>query len=96
MTTAKRLYWAAAVFAAGGLWLLYSAVADPRDGAARVVELREKVEESRRNNAHMALEIEETRVLINAVKNNPLRLEEVARHRLQMIKPGEVLVLPAE
>ena len=95
MTTASRLYWAAAIFTVGGLWLLYSA-ADPRDGTARVAELREKVEESQRDNAHMALEIEETRVLIDDVKNNPLRLEEVARHRLQMIKPGEVLVLPAE
>ncbi|MGI9297936.1 MAG: FtsB family cell division protein [Gammaproteobacteria bacterium] len=83
------------LFAAGGVWLLYSAGYDPRDGAARAAKLRAEVHEHRRQNARLQLEIEEMRVLVREVKTDPSRLEEVARHRLQMIKKNEIFVLPA-
>lgn len=86
---------AALLFAAGGAWLLYSAGYDPRDGAARAAQLRSEVREHRRQNARLQLEIEEMRVLVREVKTDPSRMEEVARRRLQMIKKGEIFVLPA-
>ena len=88
-------YSAALLFAAGGAWLLYSAAYDPRDGAARAAHLRAEVRAHDEQNARLQLEIEEMRVLVRAVKTDPSRLEEVARRRLQMIKKGEVFVLPA-
>lgn len=88
-------YFAAAVFALSGAWFSYSAAHDPRDGAGRAAQLRAEVEERLVRNQQMELEIEEMRALALAVKTDPSRLEEVARRRLQMIKRGEVFVLPA-
>lgn len=91
----NKYYAAAAIFAAGGAWMLYSAGYDPRDGAARAAQLRAEVREHDRQNDRLRLQIDEMRVLVRAVKTDPSRLEEVARRRLQMIKEGEVFVLPA-
>lgn len=88
-------YAAALLFAAGGAWFLHSAGNDPRDGAERAAELRAKVRDHRRENFRLKLEAEEMRILVREVKTDPSRLEEMARRRLQMIKKGEVFVLPA-
>ena len=91
----NKCYAAALAFAAGGAWFLYSAAFDARDGAPRAAMLREETQSHERRNAQLRLEIEEMRVLVREVKTDPSRVEEVARRRLQMIKKGEVFVLPA-
>ena len=89
-----RHYVAAILFASGGAWMLHSAAHDPQDGAERAANLRAEVREHERRNARLRLEVEEMRALVREVKTDPSRLEEVARRRLQMIKEGEVFVLP--
>ncbi|MGI9306057.1 MAG: septum formation initiator family protein [Gammaproteobacteria bacterium] len=92
---ARACYFAALLFAAGGAWFFYSAASDPRDGAGRTAILKEDILKHRDENARIALEIEEMRVLVKDIKARPERMEEIARRRLQLIKPGEVFVLPS-
>lgn len=91
----RRYYWAVLMLLIlGGAWLCYSAAYHPRDGAIKTATLKSEIVQYRRHNARMKLEITEMRTLVNDIKTNPQRLEEVARRRLQMIKNDEVFVLP--
>lgn len=90
----RGCYAAALVFFIGGGWLSYSAAFDPDDGRRRTAEITASVTEYRRQNAHLALEIEEMQVLVEQIKTDPASMEELARRRLLMIKPGEIFVLP--
>lgn len=94
--SARVCYFFALLFAAGGAWFAYSAEYDSEDGAARAAELKQKIRGNREHNDRLALEIEEMRVLVQETKANPSRMEELARLRLQLIKTGEVFVLPSD
>lgn len=89
-------YVLALCFLAGAAWLSYSAEFDPDDGARRAEEIRQTINSLQRDNAQTTLEIDEMRALVDAIKTDPARMEELARRRLQMIKPGEIFVIPAE
>ncbi|MBE8159078.1 MAG: septum formation initiator family protein [Betaproteobacteria bacterium] len=93
---ARVCYLFSLLFLAGGAWFVYSAASDPRDGAVRTAELKKDIQKHRDQNARLALEIEEMRVLLKETKANPARMEELARRRLQLIKPGEVFILPSD
>ena len=93
---ARVCYALAFLFIAGGMWFSYSAKFDSRDGALRAATLKRDIQLRREQNARLALEVEEMRVLVKETKVNPARMEELARRRLQLIKPGEVFVLPSE
>lgn len=94
--SARTCYLLSLLFAAGGAWFVYSAAADPRDGAARTAKLKQDIQKHRDQNARLSLENEEMRALLQKTKDNPARMEELARRRLQLVKPGEIFVLPAE
>ena len=92
--TGRKYYAMALAFVAGSAWMLYSAAYDPGDGAVRAAKLRAEFATFRRDNSRLKLEVEEMRVLVREVRADTSRLEEVARRRLQMIKKGEIFVLP--
>ncbi|MGU9951682.1 MAG: FtsB family cell division protein [Gammaproteobacteria bacterium WSBS_2016_MAG_OTU1] len=95
MKTFIKSYLPSFVFFLSGIWLWYSTVYDVQDGKRRAGEIQRNIFAHQKQNEVMALEIEELRTLVVEIKNNPQRMEELARRHLQMIKPGEVFILPS-
>ena len=91
-----KRYFPALVLAACGAWLWYSAAFDPSDGARRAAAIGRDIALYQKQNALAALEIEELRTRTTAAKEDPSRMEALARLRLQMIKSGEIFVMPTE
>ncbi|MDM5148125.1 septum formation initiator family protein [Candidatus Persebacteraceae bacterium Df01] len=93
----QRLCYAAAIgFVLLGSWLWYSAYYDPNDGWSRVKTMQAEVRTYENKSTRMKISNRELGVLVNETKKNPQRMEEIARNRLLMVKPGEIFIVPAK
>ncbi len=66
------------------------------DGLRRVNKLSAAIADRRSDNDKLQVENALTRTRIRELKTDPSRLESLARWRLNMIKNGEVLILPTD
>ena len=85
---------ATAFFAVMTVWLIYSAQFNPQDGRLQIDNMRAAVSNYDKTNQQMRLENNELSTLISEIKQDPKRMEELARESFLMIKPGEVFVHP--
>ena len=85
---------ATAFFAVMTVWLIYSAQFNPQDGRLQINNMRAAVSDYDKTNQQMRLENNELSTLISEIKQDPKRMEELARESFLMIKPGEVFVHP--
>ena len=85
---------ATAFFAVMTVWLIYSAQFNPQDGRLQIDNMRAAVSDYDKTNQQMRLENNELSTLISEIKQDPKRMEELARESFLMIKPGEVFVHP--
>ena len=85
---------ATAFFAVMTVWLIYSAQFNPQDGRLQIDNMRTAVSDYDKTNQQMRLENNELSTLISEIKQDPKRMEELARESFLMIKPGEVFVHP--
>ena len=83
----------AALISAG--WLQYSAHFG-YDGRAKAESLSTEIAQMRSRNGRLSAENDRLRTRGMELKTDPARSEELARNWLMMIKPGEILFLPAD